>query len=464
MEATVTGKTAILEREGTAQDGADREIDMAPDSFPVRDMGREDEYAPQATSIPTLDALVQEGQEALPEVTVPAPAQERPAVRAAQEVVQNSGVAMAGVQRLTLQLGVLRDGGIFGDVDTSGANSLMMAVNLEEAGAWRSTEKDVKRRLVERNPQVSVLPQYWVARLRTPLANARAALNDHSYRFPVTDAFIGPSFRFIPYTQWQEFITAYRKAQEDLEAVKEELLVPEAYREAVDAVLQQAMQRAEHAAKSLEANGTPVKDDFIPRFVDRVQGRIPTQAAIRSKLTIGFTPGILGDEADLLDYDTRIAEANTARRLAEANRDAIAETKASMRLFVLESLKERLSTSLAPFDQMLQAFKAEAYRTLVSVRECLTTEQHLDRAAVRKLEHLFTELGKIKEFLGDEFTETKLDGLTASVVAFGTASARTESPLLAGQLETLLADMQALCRDAAMQATPEDTGISAGAL
>lgn len=457
--------TATLERvQEEPNEGIDYGYLPLSDDVPVREIDTDStpSYDAQTYSVPSVTSLVQEQTLLMPSAPiVQTPALERPAVQRAEALLSTTGAATKPLQRLTMQMGILRDGGIFGDIDTEGANSLMMSVDLVEAGAWKTTERDAKKRLVERNPQVSVLPQYWVGKLRTPLANARAALNDHSYRFPVTDAFIGPSFRFIPWTQWDAFIADYRRAQDDLERVKEELLDPQTYQEAGDAVLQQAMQRAEHAAKALEANGTPVKDDFIPNFVQRVQGRIPTMSAIRSKLKISFTPGILGDESDLLDYETRLAEAIIARRVAQENSDAIAETKANMRLFVLEALKERLQSSLMPFEQMLQGFKAEAYRTLVSVRECLTTEQFLDRTQARKLEHLYGELSKIKEFLGDEFTEEKLDSLTASAAAFGAASARLQSPILAGQLETLLANMQAICRDAADEILVEDTGISA---
>lgn len=453
-----------------ASNGATAEIEDFPIDVPERQLDAEEvsqpfeEWVVQMESA-TPDALREIADEAVPE---PEPVDFTP-TRSVQEdraavAAAVTGESPARVQRLKLELNRLKEGGVFGDVDTTGTSRLMMSIPLAELGVWvdrqNTSESD---NVVIRNPQVSVLPKRWVRKLSGPLASARQALIGHSYRFPVTDAFVGPSYRFIPWTEWRAFKDAYDAACKKLEEAKDELLEESNYEEAINVVLSDATKRAEQAAIQAEAVGQPVSDDFVPAFVDRVRARIPSPSAIRRGMTISFTPGVLEDDSEILDYQARVQEAQARRMEAEAKNDEVGRIKAEMREFVLESIRDRIAKSLSPFDQMVDAFKTEAYEALIGLRKALTEQGYLEGADLTRIQKLFQNLMSIREFIGvGEFSDQKLANLTDTMMGYATVSATTHSPMIGQKLEIVLADLQAECAKArrAIQ-EEEDTGIGA---
>ena len=442
---------------GDADDVPSRQVDDAPD-------------AALAGALPTAPAILgaARAEAAAAGVAAVERAEDQPeAAPTDTELARGLIAAMAGteeaqIERIKLDLRKLARDAIAGDIDTRGGSSLMLTIDLYDLGAWRPEAGDAERALSVRNPQISLLPRKWVEKLRWPLQQARLAGAAHGFRLRACDPVVGPTYRFYPWTSFPQFKTAFDAACKKLDEVKAELCQPATYAAAVRTVREEATRLAETSAKNLEAQGVAVADDFVPRFVGKVMGRVPSPDWIMAQLRIVFRPAILEFLTDSLDEETAVAQREA--RLAEirAANQAKAAVLADMDRFVQAALKDALP-SLSPLAELVQGVKASCYRALRDVRAALDKDGALGPTEYKRVEQIAAEVARLRDFLDGDAGDGRLEALVDDLLGYATIAQAARDQEVDKRLRATAADLQALCA-AAVRELEEAEALGLGAV
>ena len=194
----------------------------------------------------------------------------------AERAADRVGVEAGAVEQLPFDLSALEDDGGFVNVDAQGFGLLDRRLDWEALGITLPRDAQV----AFRPPRCGLLPDRCRLPLLRPPARAHAALHRYSYRFTLTETlFETPSYRWVPWTAFEQFEAEFQQAQAALEQAKAEAL--DQYDAIREQVVDTFLQLAADSARRLAATGRLIPEGFQDAVVRGVLEAMPTPGDLR---------------------------------------------------------------------------------------------------------------------------------------------------------------------------------------
>jgi len=353
------------------------------------------------------------------------------------------------VERLPFDLSALDEEGLFVNVDASGFGMLNRRLDWQALGIRLPEGTDV----TFHPPRCGVLPNRYRRPLIAPAAQAHHSLHKYSYHFRLTETvFETPAYRWLPWRAFCEFESAFKVAQENLEAAKREVL--DNYNGIRGEVLETFAALGKDSANRLLATGIVVPADFHSRIETGVLDALPSENEIREGLTLRFQVGVILLGSEMLreqrramrerkqlereqsSRDLQIAQDRTAADKLQqqlwAERERVrmsvaaeaeewrreAETKERIRQLKLEAAREKLGETLSPLQEGAMQLRASIHESATAIHEALAKNDFLPGATARKargMAHWF----RLMNFQSDEELESLVIRLEQLAVTGG---------------------------------------------
>jgi len=345
------------------------------------------------------------------------------------------------IERLPFDLSALEEEGVFINVDATGFGILDRRLDWQALGVELPENTDV----AFTPPRCGLLPNRFRRPLLTPVSQAHTALRKYSYHFRLTETlFETPAYRWVPWRAFTEFESAFNRACTNLNEARRKVL--DQYDEVRQEVIAIFRQVTADSAQRLEATGATVPEDFENRVINSVLNAFPSEAELRSKLTLRFQVGVilLGGEMlreqrlaaeerrriEQVESERRIeqlrvtaaereiqqqmwAEQESARlKLAaeEEDRKRESEVKERIRRMKLDAAREKLQETLSPLQEGAAQLRAQIYESAVAMREALEKHDFLPGATAKKARNM-TRWFRLMNFQSDAELDQLLNDL-----------------------------------------------------
>ncbi len=345
------------------------------------------------------------------------------------------------IERLPFDLSALEEEGVFINVDATGFGILDRRLDWQALGVELPENTDV----AFTPPRCGLLPNRFRRPLLTPVSQAHTALRKYSYHFRLTETlFETPAYRWVPWRAFTEFESAFNRACTNLNEARRKVL--DQYDEVRQEVIAIFRQVTADSAQRLEATGATVPEDFENRVINSVLNAFPSEAELRSKLTLRFQVGVilLGSEMlreqrlaaeerrriEQVESERRIeqlrvtaaereiqqqmwAEQESARlKLAaeEEDRKRESEVKERIRRMKLDAAREKLQETLSPLQEGAAQLRAQIYESAVAMREALEKHDFLPGATAKKARNM-TRWFRLMNFQSDAELDQLLNDL-----------------------------------------------------
>ncbi len=388
----------------------------------------------------------------------------------AEHAGERIGIDSGQVERLPFDLSVIDEGGLFINVDAQGFGILDRRLDWETLGITLPRDAQIAFRA----PRYGLLPDDCRLPLLRPAARAHVALRRYSYRFTLMETlFEQPSYRWIPWTAFEQFEAEFKAAQEALQAAKVHVLDHyEAVRERVVATF---LQLAADSARRLQATGHLIPEGFQDAVIQGVLRVMPTPDDVRDRLVLRYRVGVLllgsemaAEQRQAREERRRLEESEAALRLEQRRREAQerlvqtefwaeeerirrqlaaeaeerrreAEIKERLRQLKLEAARERLQEALSPLEEGAQQLRAAVYEAATALRASLQQHRTLPGGSVKRVR----ELGRWFRLMNWQSDE-QLAQLIAELETLA-SKPRGKARRDVGALDEVLTDIISLC-------------------
>lgn len=359
------------------------------------------------------------------------------------------------VESLPFDLSTLESEGIFMNIDCHGFGSLVRQLE------WRTLGIKLPENAAVRvsPPRAGLLPDVYRNKLMRGAAQAHNALNRYGFRFTLCETVWGTSeYKWIPWTAFEQFETAYLHACETLAKAKAEVL--EKYDEIL-AVLQDSFYTlAEDSADRFRATTDEPFDraEFVNAVAAQAIGMVPTPEMIRDGLTIEMRPKviILGSEmiaernltqslrleterieaertAIELDLDSkrRIEQLTVESHADETRRER--EVKERIRNMKIEAARREAEEAVSPVKEGFAQITAKLFEAATEMAERLKGSQFVPGSLAKRARQM-CEWYSLMNFTGD----TSLEGVLSKLGNAAGREAKLRSP---EEMRTALNDL-----------------------
>ena len=337
----------------------------------------------------------------------------------AERAADRVGVEAGAVERLPFDLSALEDDGVFVNVDAQGFGLLDRRLDWEALGITLPRDAQV----AFRPPRCGLLPDRCRLPLLRPPARAHAALHRYSYRFTLTETlFETPSYRWVPWTAFEQFEAEFQQAQAALEQAKAEAL--DQYDAIREQVVDTFLQLAADSARRLAATGRLIPEGFQDAVVRGVLEAMPTPDDLRDRLRLRYRVGVvllgsemLAEQRQAREERRQLEQAEAALRLEQRRQEAQArlvqaefwaeeerlrqklaaeaeerrreaEVKERLRTLKLEAARERLQEALSPLEEGAQQLHSAVYEAASAIRTSLQKHQRLPGGSVKRVREM----------------------------------------------------------------------------
>jgi hypothetical protein len=303
-----------------------------------------------------------------------------------------TGIAENRIMGVQLQLDTLRQQGILIDLNITGTGMFTKSASFEEVGFARDSDKDARYEWIKPGTKF-VIPEAPIKRLKSAESRARQALEKYTRK--VTGFY---PFRWMPYTAYETFKTAWTSIQAEIYEIKAEII---AHRdEYVDVIAEEYTRVAHSAWASIKAQkykwaiieGKPMDEDaFTDYIVAKAVALIPEVETIEEKLQADYVTALVYSQEDVAMDEARAAEIREGIRLnrelsqievSAASERARAEAWKiqrdqdereikieAMMQAEIEHARSKLSSIASPFEEIFTTMRNEMAESAESILE-----------------------------------------------------------------------------------------------
>ena len=405
-------------------------------------------------------------------------------VRAAH-AADRLGVAPDAVERLPFDLSVLDSDGVFINVDAQGFGILDRKLDWESLGISLPRNTQVAFRA----PRYGLLPDDCRLPLLRPPARAHAALHKYSYHFRLVETLLeSPSYRWVPWTAFQQFEAEFEAAQAALDGAKAHVL--DQYDAVRAQVIDTFLRLAADSARRLQATGHLIPEGFQDRVVEGVLRVMPTPDDLEHRLVLRYRVGVLllgsemlAEQRQAREERRRLEQAEASLRLERRRQEAQARlvqtelwaeeerirrqaqaeeeerrreaaVKERLRQLKLEAARERLQDALSPLEEGAQQLHTAVYEAATALRASLQQHRRLPGGSVKRIKEL-SRWFRLMSWQSDEQLEqliTELEQLAVKPKSKGKRDVGALDGVLTDIITLCYADAQALVEPSRMNA------------
>lgn len=405
-------------------------------------------------------------------------------VRAAH-AADRLGVAPDAVERLPFDLSVLDSDGVFINVDAQGFGILDRKLDWESLGISLPRNTQVAFRA----PRYGLLPDDCRLPLLRPPARAHAALHKYSYHFRLVETLLeSPSYRWVPWTAFQQFEAEFEAAQAALDGAKAHVL--DQYDAVRAQVIDTFLRLAADSARRLQATGHLIPEGFQDRVVEGVLRVMPTPDDLEHRLVLRYRVGVLllgsemlAEQRQAREERRRLEQAEARLRLEQRRQEAQARlvqtelwaeeerirrqiaveeeerrreaaVKERLRQLKLQAARERLQDALSPLEEGAQQLHAAVYEAATALRASLQQHRTLPGGSVKRIKEL-SRWFRLMSWQSDEQLEqliAELEQLAAKPKGKGKRDVGALNGVLTDIITLCYADAQALVEPSRMSA------------
>ncbi len=365
------------------------------------------------------------------------------------------GIAAEEVESLPFDLSKLESEGIFMNIDCRGFGSLVRQLEWKTLGVRLPEDAAVR----VSPPRAGLLPDIYRNKLMRGAAQSHNALNRYGFRFTLCETVWGTSeYKWIPWTAFEQFETAYLHACETLAKAKAEVL--EKYDEILTILQDSFYTLAEDSADRFRATTDEPFDraEFVNAVAAQAIGMVPTPEMIRDGLTIVMKPKviILGSEMIAernltqslrleterveaertaielkLDSKRRIEQMKIENHADETRRER--EVKERIRNMKIEAARREAEEAVSPVKEGFAQITAKLFEAATEMAERLKGSQFVPGSLAKRARQM-CEWYSLMNFTGD----TSLEGVLSKLGNAAGREAKLRSP---EEMRTALNDL-----------------------